>query len=74
MNVAFEKDGPCAACQPGKQLGAPYHAKNIMTTTRHLEILHVNLFGPIAYISISGNKYGLFIIDDYSYFILVFFL
>jgi hypothetical protein len=27
------------------------------------------LFGPIAYISIDGNKYGLVIIDDYSCFI-----
>jgi hypothetical protein len=32
------------------------------------------LFGPIAYISIGGNKYGLAIIDDYSHFTWVFFL
>jgi hypothetical protein len=32
------------------------------------------LFGPIAYISIGDNKYGLVIIDDYSHFIWVFFL
>jgi hypothetical protein len=47
---------------------------NIMTTTRTLKILHMNLFGPIAYISIDGNKYGLVIIDDYSRFTCVFFL
>jgi hypothetical protein len=34
----------------------------------------MDLFGPIAYISISGNKYGLVIIDDYSHFTWVFFL
>jgi transposase InsO family protein len=34
----------------------------------------MNLFGPIAYISISGNKYGLVIIDDYSRFTWGFFL
>jgi transposase InsO family protein len=45
-----------------------------MTTTRPLEILHMDLFGPIAYISIDGNKYGLIIIDDYSRFTWVFFL
>jgi hypothetical protein len=45
-----------------------------MTTTRPLEILHMDLFGPIAYISIGGNKYDLVIIDDYSCFIWVFFL
>jgi hypothetical protein len=55
-------------------VGAPHHAKNIMTTTIPLEMLHMDLFGPIAYISIGGNKYGLAIIDDYSHFTWVFFL
>jgi hypothetical protein len=27
------------------------------------------LFGPVAYISIGSNKYGLVIVDDYSHFI-----
>jgi transposase InsO family protein len=45
-----------------------------MTITRPLEILHMDLFGPITYISIGDNKYGLVIIDDYSRFTWVFFL
>jgi transposase InsO family protein len=45
-----------------------------MTTTRPLEMLHMNLFGLVAYISIDSNKYGLVIIDDYSCFTWVFFL
>jgi hypothetical protein len=45
-----------------------------MTTTRPLEMLHMDLFGPIAYISIGGNKYDLVIVDDYSRFTWVFFL
>jgi hypothetical protein len=72
MNVAFEKDRPCGSCQAGKQVRAPHHTKNIITTTRPLEMLHMDLFGPITYISISGNKYGLVIIDDYSRFTWVF--
>jgi hypothetical protein len=35
-------------------------------------VLH--LFGPIAYISIAGSKYGLVNVDDYSRFTWVFFL
>jgi hypothetical protein len=73
MNVAFEKDRPCGACQASKQVGAPHHVKNIMTITRPLEMLHMDLIGPIVYISIDGNKYDLFIIDDYSHFTWVFF-
>jgi hypothetical protein len=43
MSNVFEKDRPCGACQVGKQVGAPYHAKNIITTTRPLERLHMDL-------------------------------
>jgi hypothetical protein len=44
-----------------------------MTTDRPLELLHMDLFDPIAYISISGSKYCLVIVDDYSRFTWVFF-
>jgi transposase InsO family protein len=37
-------------------------------------MLHMDPFGPIVYISIGSNKYGLVIIDDYSCFTWVFFL
>jgi transposase InsO family protein len=73
-NIVFEKDRPCGACQAGKQVGSSHPAKNIMRTSRPLELLHMDLFGPIAYISIGGNKYGLVIVDDYTCFTWVFFL
>jgi hypothetical protein len=73
-NVHFEKDRVCSACQAGKQVGTHYPHKNIMTTDIPLELLHMDLFGPIAYISISGSKYCLVIVDDYSRFTWVFFL
>jgi hypothetical protein len=73
-NIVFKKDRPCGACQARKQVGAHHHAKNIITTIRPLKMLHMDLFGPVAYISIGGNKYDLVIIDDYSRFTWVFFL
>jgi hypothetical protein len=63
-NVHFEKDRVCSACQARKQVGAHHPHKNIMTTDRPLELLHMDLFGPIAYISIDGSKYCLVIVDD----------
>jgi hypothetical protein len=45
-----------------------------MTTDRPLELLHMDLFDLIAYISIDGSKYCLVIVDDYSRFTWVFFL
>jgi transposase InsO family protein len=73
-NIVFKKDWLCCAYQAGKQVETHHHAKNIITTTRPLEMLHIDLFGPIVYISIGGNKYGLVIVDDYSCFTWVFFL
>jgi transposase InsO family protein len=73
-NVHFEKDRICSACQAGKQVGVHHPHKNIMTAHRPLELLHMGLFGPIAYISIVRSKYCLVIVDDYSRFTWVFFL
>jgi hypothetical protein len=73
-NVHFEKDKICSACQAGKQVGVHHPYKNIMMTDRPLELLHMDLFGLISYISISGSKYCLKIMDDYSHFTWVFFL
>jgi hypothetical protein len=73
-NIVFEKYRPSGVCQARKEVRTPHPVKNIMTTTRSLEMLHMDLFGPIAYISIGSNKYGLVIIDDYSCFTWVFFL
>jgi hypothetical protein len=55
-NVCFVKDRPCVACQAGKQVGSTHHNKNVMTTSRPLELLHMDLFGPIAYLSIGAIK------------------
>jgi hypothetical protein len=73
-NVVFEKDRICGACQAGKQHSIPNQSKNVVTTKRPLELLHIDLFGPVAYISIGGSKYGLVIVDDFSRFTWVFFL
>jgi transposase InsO family protein len=71
-NVVFEKDRLSSACQAGKQVGAHHPAKDILSSSRPLKLLHMDLFGPIAYI--GGNKYGLVIVDNFSGFTRVFFL
>ncbi|GJS70221.1 retrovirus-related pol polyprotein from transposon TNT 1-94 [Tanacetum coccineum] len=56
----------CDACKIGKQAHASHKAKNIVSMTRFLELLHMDLFGPSAIRSYGGNLYTLFIVDDYS--------
>ena len=73
-DVIFDKDRLCSACQAGKQVGGRHPVKNIMTTRRPLELLHMDLFGPNSYKSLGGNSFGLVIVDDFSRFTWVFFL
>src|SRR3954465_14252259 len=72
--VKFDKDRLCSACEVGKITKKHHSAKTIMTTTRPLELLHMDLFGPQNYASLGGNKYGLVIVDDFSRYTWVFFL
>nr|GEW32309.1 retrovirus-related Pol polyprotein from transposon TNT 1-94 [Tanacetum cinerariifolium] len=56
----------CDAHKIGKQAHASHKGKNIVSTTRCLELLHMDLFGPSAVRSYEGNYYTLVIVDDYS--------
>ncbi|GJX66878.1 retrovirus-related pol polyprotein from transposon TNT 1-94 [Tanacetum coccineum] len=64
----------CNACKIGKQAHASHKAKNIVSTTRCLELLHMDLFGSSAVRSYEGNRYTLVIVDDYSRYTLTRFL
>ncbi|GJV84507.1 retrovirus-related pol polyprotein from transposon TNT 1-94 [Tanacetum coccineum] len=56
----------CDACKIGKQAHASHKAKNVVSTTRCLELLHMDLFGPSVVWSYRGNRYTIVIVDDYS--------
>ncbi|KAK1644035.1 hypothetical protein QYE76_061840, partial [Lolium multiflorum] len=62
------------ACVAGKQLKKKHPIKSIVTTSRPLELLHLDLFGPSHYDTLGGSKYGLVIVDDYSRYSWVFLL
>nr|GEZ33415.1 retrovirus-related Pol polyprotein from transposon TNT 1-94 [Tanacetum cinerariifolium] len=56
----------CNAFKIRKQAHASHKAKNTISTTRCLELLHMDLFGPSAVRSYGGNHYTLVLVDDYS--------
>ena len=72
-DVKFEKDKLCSACQAGKQVTNTLPTKAFMSTTRVLELIHMDLFGPTTYKSLGENLYYLVIVDDYSRYTWVFF-
>ena len=70
----FVKDKICDACQLGKQNKSSFQKKKVVSTSRPLELLHMNLFGPIRTASLSGKLYAFAIVDDYSRYTWVLFL
>jgi len=68
LKLKFERDRLCEACQKGKQTKSSFKPLNVMSTSRPLELLHMDLFGPSRTMSLGGNYYGLVIVHDYSRF------
>ena len=65
-DIGCHSDALCGACQKGKIVKTSFKSKDIVSTSGPLELLHIDLFGPVSIASIYGSKYGLVIVDDYS--------
>ncbi|GJT21064.1 retrovirus-related pol polyprotein from transposon TNT 1-94 [Tanacetum coccineum] len=63
--LKFEKHF-CDAYNVGKQVHESHKAKNMVSITKCLELLHMDLFGPSVVQGYGGNFYTLVIVDDYS--------
>ncbi|KEH29282.1 hypothetical protein MTR_4g033045 [Medicago truncatula] len=62
--LQYHSDALCRACQKGKSVKTTFKPKNIVSTSRPLELLHIDLFGPVSIASINGKMYGLVVVDD----------
>jgi hypothetical protein len=58
--------GICGSCQLGKQTRAAHKKTSGIQTSRNLELLHMDLMGPTRTASLSGERYILVIVDDFS--------
>ncbi|GJT75338.1 integrase, catalytic region, zinc finger, CCHC-type containing protein [Tanacetum coccineum] len=70
----YGKDYLCSACERGKSKKASHLPKLVSSNHSTLEMLHMDLCGPMRVASINGKKYILVIVDDYSCFTWVYFL
>ncbi|GJT33050.1 putative ribonuclease H-like domain-containing protein [Tanacetum coccineum] len=70
----FVNDHTCVACKKGKQHKASCKAKLERIIRNPLELLHMDLFGPVSVESINKKRYCLVVTDDFSRFSWVFFL
>ena len=66
--VKFKKDHLCGAREAGKMTKAKHPSNTIITTTRPFELLHMDLFVPTHYSTLTTTAclYGFVIVDDYS--------
>ncbi|GJS71590.1 retrovirus-related pol polyprotein from transposon TNT 1-94 [Tanacetum coccineum] len=62
----YDNDHLCLACEQGKRKKASFPSKLVPSTESKLELLHMDLYGPMRIESINGKKYILLIVDDYS--------
>ena len=73
-DYSFAKESLCSTCEKVKQTIANFKSKQISSVSSLLQLLHMDLFGPINVQSHAGKKYTLTIIDEYSSYTWVFFL
>ncbi|GJU39548.1 retrovirus-related pol polyprotein from transposon TNT 1-94 [Tanacetum coccineum] len=64
--LKFVKDHLCSSCELGKAKRKSFHTKTTPSSKRRLQLLHMDLCGPMRVESINGKKYVLVIVDDYS--------
>ncbi|KAF7827584.1 Retrovirus-related Pol polyprotein from transposon TNT 1-94 [Senna tora] len=63
----------CAGCQYGKAHQLPYEESNFRAKAP-LELVHSDVFGPVKQPSVSGYRYMITFIDDYSRYVWVDFM
>jgi len=64
--LKFEKYHFCEACQKGKQIKHSFKLKNVVSTSKPLQLLHMDLFGPSRTMSLGGKYYAHVVDDDFS--------
>jgi len=67
-SIKYNDDKECDACARGKQVRTFFKSKNCVSTSRPLELLHVDLCGPKRLTSRGGKRYVFVIANDYSRF------
>nr|GEV49158.1 Gag-Pol polyprotein [Tanacetum cinerariifolium] len=72
--LKYVKDQLCSSYELSKEKRSSFKSKAVPSSKGRLNLLHMNLCGPMRLASINGNKYILVIVDDYSRYIWTLFL
>ena len=64
----------CGVCQLGKQARLPFLVNKAWRAIEKLQLIHTNVCGPMRTASLSGNRYFMVLVDDFSRICWVYFL
>ncbi|GJW40474.1 retrovirus-related pol polyprotein from transposon TNT 1-94 [Tanacetum coccineum] len=64
--LKYVKDQLCSSCEVSKAKRGLFKTKVVPSSKGRLNLLHMDLCGPMRVTSINGKKYILVIVDDYS--------
>nr|XP_009615500.1 uncharacterized protein LOC104108221 [Nicotiana tomentosiformis] len=73
-NSKFKEHKVCDAYARGKHVKSSFKPKKYVSTSKPLELLHMDLCGPMRVPSREGKRYIFVIVDDYSRFTWTLFL
>ena len=64
--LEFAQIEVCEACQKEKMKRSSHKSKIVNSISAPLQLIHMDLFGPVNVLSILRNKYALVMVDDFS--------
>jgi transposase InsO family protein len=68
MPVLSHVDEFCDGCALGKPHRTPFPQSTTFRADHSLELVHIDLCGPITPATVGGNKYFLLVVDDHTRF------
>jgi transposase InsO family protein len=72
-SISLNKIKNCVTCAEGKQSRPPFE-RSVSQTSEILELVHTDVMGPMETKTISGARYIVTFLDDYSGMVFVYFL
>ena len=60
LNLSFKIDELCKSCTKGKKTKASFKLKNVVSTSQPIELLHIDLCGPMHVKSPEENSLSSF--------------
>ena len=65
LEITKPANAMCKHCQYGKQTKVEFKTKEY-STTKELELMHIDLCGPMRTEGLKGEKYFMLLVDDYT--------